>query len=179
MHKALFQVRLALRFLVALAFITLALGMAQAQPAPASPPAPAPQGSSPASKAPPGIIEKARQKVQQRLSVLLDDTELSGRINQLRAQRNLKVDDDAILEEQVREVEMLREQVFPSGRMGPLRIARSFRHFPIVIVEVHDEAELLLLLSHPLVKSIDDANRPFYPATPQSMLPTDRSRRPG
>jgi subtilisin family serine protease len=110
-------------------------------------------------KAPANIVEAAKRGESQDLFVTLDWRDIEAREASKRASRGLRANDDAINGETLAEMDNLKAQVFPGGRLGGAVVIGDRRHVPILEVRVPNWESLARILSHPKVISVRGNDR--------------------
>lgn len=102
------------------------------------------------------IIEKAQKGVPQTLIVEFDHKNITDMINKKRLAAGVMFDREEDTAEKSREYALLREHVFPNGRLGEARVTMKFDNLPLVVVDVPNSQALEKILAHPLVKTVSE-----------------------
>ena len=102
------------------------------------------------------IIEKAQNNESQSLIVEFNHQSVTEMINAKRLASGAMYDREEDTKEKTRAYALLRENVFPHGRLGNAYVIQEFSTFPLALVAIPSYKALEQILSHPLVRTVSE-----------------------
>jgi hypothetical protein len=121
-------------------------------------------------KVPDNVVQAAKRGERQELFVLLDGREIEREEALKRARRGLKINDEAIEAETLKELKNLKEEVFPGGKLGNAVVVRNRDYVPLVDVAIPDWESLARIISHPKVRFVFESRKVPPASTDNSFL---------
>jgi len=127
-----------------------------------------PTTRNPLEKAPASTIEKSRSGIAQELYVEFEYKDIQNKAEGMRRNKGIHSNDDEIENAVRREFKLLREEIFPGGRLGAITILHASDVVPTAKVLVPDFPALQRLLSHPKVKTVYEEQK-YVPYLQESL----------